>query len=109
MYGPTTAGPVVFAHLVGTLKALFILDRAALRNIRRITALQDGACLGGVYSWKMWLVIVGMMLAGRLLRLYGSAASSSYLGLLYVAVGWGLLLASRKLWEQYFYRCQPPH
>lgn len=99
MYGTITAGPVVLALLAGTLKALFILDRAALRNIRRITALQDGACLGGVYSWKMWLIIGGMILAGRVLRMYGAA--SVYLGLLYVAVGWGLLLASRKLWKQY--------
>lgn len=99
MHGLRSLTPVFLALAVGTLKALLILDRTAVKNIRRIMELQDGACLGGVYSWKMWLMIVFMVLAGRGLRLYGAAPA--YVGLLYVAVGWALLFASRKLWQQY--------
>lgn len=97
MHGLDSLLPLFLAVAVGTGKALLILDRAAAKNIRRIKEFQDGACLGGVYSWKMWLLIGGMILFGRALRLSGVAPG--YVGLLYVAVGWALLFASRKLWQ----------
>jgi len=91
--------PFLVAFGVGSLKALLVLDRSVRRNIVRIRARQDGACLGGVYSWQMWGGVVIMMIAGRLLR--GAVFPASVIGVVYVAVGWGLLLSSRLFWKQW--------
>jgi hypothetical protein len=40
-----------------------------------------------------------MMLAGRLLS--GPVFPASVIGVVYVAVGWGLLLSSRLFWKQW--------
>ncbi|MGV1099842.1 hypothetical protein ACUUL3_10605 [Thiovibrio sp. JS02] len=98
---PAVNGWLFAAALVGgSFKALFVLDRAARKNIARITSRQDGACLGGVYSWKMWGLVVCMMLGGRLLR--DSGVPTVLITVLYVAVGWALLLSSRLLWRARF-------
>ena len=89
--------PVAFG--IGSLKALLVLDRSVRKNIARILSRQDSACLGGVYSWKMWGLVVIMMIGGRLLR--DSVLSASLISVLYVAVGWGLLLSSRLFWKQW--------
>ncbi|MDG4474761.1 hypothetical protein [Thiovibrio frasassiensis] len=84
---------------LGTLKARFVIERAARKNITRIVARPDGMCLGGVYSWGMWGMVVCMMLAGRLLR--NSAVPSLVVSVIYVAVGWALLLSSRLIWQEW--------
>ena len=56
-------------------------------------------CLGGVYSWGMWAMVVGMMLGGRLLR--NSSVPPLVVGVIYLAVGWALLLSSRLLWQEW--------
>ncbi|RUM44334.1 MAG: hypothetical protein DSY80_04500 [Desulfocapsa sp.] len=81
----------------GTLKALFMLDRSAEKNIRRIVEGGNDRCLGGVYSWKTWLLVFLMMGMGFLLR--NSSLPKEYLGLFYVSIGWGLLFSSRKCWS----------
>jgi hypothetical protein len=84
--------------VVGTLKSLLVLDRAARRNIERILACQEKLCLGAVYSAKMWGLVLLMIVGGRLLRVYAPAA----LGwLVYLAIGWALLLSSRLIWRQW--------
>jgi len=89
----------VVALAVGTGKALLVLDRTAGKNIARILAMQEGACLGGVYSWRMWGMVVCMMIGGRLLR--NSSVPALWIASLYIAVGWALLLSSRLLWRQW--------
>lgn len=85
------------ALVLGTVKASWIIERAARKNIARIVARPDGMCLGGVYSWGMWAMVVCMMLGGRLLR--NSPVPPLVVGVIYVAVGWALLLASRLIWR----------
>ena len=84
---------------LGTLKAFWIIERAARKNIARIVARPDGMCLGGVYSWGMWGMVVCMMLGGRLLR--NSSVPPQVLSVIYVAVGWALLLSSRLIWQEW--------
>ncbi|MBU1405560.1 MAG: hypothetical protein KKE83_01110 [Proteobacteria bacterium] len=84
---------------LGTLKARFVIEQAARKNIARIIARPDGMCLGGVYSWWMWGLVVCMMLGGRLLR--NSAVPSLVLSVIYVAVGWALLFSSRLIWQEW--------
>lgn len=84
---------------IGTVKAIFILDRTAKKNIKRIKEFDDNTCLGSVYSWKTWLLVAAMILLGRFLRT--SAMPREVVGLIYTAVGWGLMLASRLMWLEW--------
>jgi len=89
-----------FAGLVlGTFKAIFILDRVARKNIKRIKEFEDKVCIGSVYSWKTWLLVAAMVVLGRYLR--RSVLPGEVVGLLYAAVGWALLLASRLMWREW--------
>lgn len=88
---------IVFPALaIGTMKALFMLDRSAKKSIARIVATRDGRCLGGVYSVKTWLLVLVMMAAGCLMR--NSSLPKEFLGLFYVSIGWGLFFSSRNGW-----------
>lgn len=94
--------PVVFLALgvgLGTLKAFWVIERAARKNIVRIVARPDGMCLGGVYSWGMWGMVICMMLGGRLLR--NSSVPPLVVSVIYIAVGWALLLSSRLIWQEW--------
>lgn len=96
LYGISQLWIVLPGIFIGSLKALLMLDRSANKNIKRIVAGKDGKCLGAVYSWKTWVLVLLMMGMGCLLR--NSTLSKEFLGLFYVSIGWGLLFASRKSW-----------
>jgi len=87
------------ALVLGTAKAFLVIERAARKNIARIVARPDGMCLGGIYSWRMWGLVVCMMLGGRLLR--NSPVPPLVVSVIYVAVGWALLLSSRLIWREW--------
>jgi len=88
---------LVFPALaLGTLKSVFFLDRVAKKSLDRILQLADGTCLGAVYSLKTWMLVLLMMIAGYALR--HSTLSRSLLGLLYISIGWALILSSRHAW-----------
>jgi hypothetical protein len=100
LLGPPLSGVFVLLALgLGTMKALWLIERAARKNIARIMTRPDGMCLGGVYSWGMWGMVVCMMVGGRLLR--NSAVPPLAVGVIYVAVGWALLLSSRLIWREW--------
>jgi hypothetical protein len=84
---------------LGTLKYFLVIERAARKNIARIVARPEGMCLGGVYSWGMWGMVVCMMIGGRLLR--NSSVPPLVVGVIYIAVGWALLLSSRLIWQEW--------
>ena len=90
---------VLAAVAVGTVKSLVVLDKTAGKNIRRILQFGESTCIGGVYSWKTWLLVIGMIVGGRLLR--HSSLPSSFVGGLYIAVGWALLFSSRVAWKEW--------
>lgn len=89
---------LLIALLVGTFKSLKVLDRIAIKNMNRILAQEEYSCLGGIYSWKTWLLIAGMIVLGRLLR--ASSLPVWLVGLIYVTVGWSLFLSSRVVWQR---------
>jgi hypothetical protein len=82
--------------ILGTVKTIFILDRVARKNVKRINEFEDKVCIGSVYSWKTWMLVAAMILLGRYLRT--SVLPREIVGLIYIAVGWALLLASRLMW-----------
>lgn len=87
------------ALLIGTAKSVFILDKTAKRGVERISRLRDGTCLGAVYSWKTWLLVLLMAASGSLLRLLFDPGT--VVGTLYAAVGWALILSSRHGWLEW--------
>ncbi len=89
----------VGAVALGSLKSIFILNKVARRNIKRILQLEEGTCIGGVYSTRMWVVVLVMIIMGRLLRM--SVMPPEIIGVLYVTIGWGLLISSRLFWTQW--------
>ena len=94
-----TAGKVFWllpAVLAGTIKSLLVLDRVARGNIKRIAGFSGKHCLGGVYSVRSWLLVLGMIIMGHYLRHAG--LSLVLLGFFYSAIGWALFFSSRLIW-----------
>ncbi len=91
---------LLVGFLVGTAKARFILDKAARKNLERIERLEDGACLGAAYSLRTWRLLLCMIALGIIIR--HSPLPHYFIGTFYVAIGWGLCLASRKGWLSWF-------
>jgi hypothetical protein len=85
------------AFLLGTLKSLFFLDKAAGKSIQRILLLTDGTCLGAVYSIKTWMLVLLMMGTGMALR--RSSLPPALLGTVYGTIGWALIYSSRHAWR----------
>ncbi len=90
---------VPVAATFGTLKSLLILDQVAARALRRLDRFEDGACLGAVYSWRTWLLVLVMMLAGAALR--WAIKPGTTIAILYLAIGWSLCLSSRIGWRRW--------
>jgi hypothetical protein len=91
--------PVLFAAAVavGLAKAAFVLRHAANRVIRRILEGGDDRCIGGFFSWRTWILVAIMIIAGGLLR--RSDISHPLVGLVYVVIGTALLSASWLPWR----------
>lgn len=87
------------AFLLGFLKSYFILDKTVVKSIDRILLLEDGTCLGAVYSKKTWLLVLIMMAMGMILR--NSSFPKPLLGILYIMVGWALFWSSRHGWRMW--------
>jgi len=87
------------AFAVGTAKSLLVLDRTARRGVERIVRMQDGTCLGAIYSWKTWFLVALMISSGILLRTFFSPGA--IIGTIYLAIGWALLLSSRFGWKEW--------
>jgi hypothetical protein len=98
LFGAEREWLLLIALLAGTGKSRAILDRVAEKNMNRILAKGESSCLGGIYSWKTWLLVLAMILFGRLLR--ASPLPVWLVGLIYVTVGWSLLWSSRKVWHR---------
>lgn len=85
------------ALAVGWAKGRFVLAPRARANTRRIAAAGEARCVGGAFSWGSWLLAIGMMAGGMLLR--RSPIPRPWLGLVYTTVGIALLAASAHAWS----------
>ncbi len=90
--------PVALA--IGTMKSVLVLDKSARRGVERVVKMLDGTCLGAVYSWQTWILVAMMITSGILLRTLFEPGT--YIGTLYCAIGWALLLSSRFAWLEWF-------
>ena len=82
---------------LGFGKASLVLDRTTASNIDRVKSRGEDRCFGGFLSPRVWIIVIGMMLLGRILRTIG--LSKPILGVIYGAVGIGLLYSSRLFWR----------
>ena len=80
----------------GTLKSHMLLDSSARSGLERLRRLSGLTCLGAVYSWKTWIMVLCMMALGGILQ--NSAIPPQFLTLFTLAVGWALLYSSRLAW-----------
>jgi hypothetical protein len=85
--------------VLGSAKSFFILDRVARKNLQRIKEFNDKVCIGSVYSWKTWVLVLGMIGLGRFLRT--TVLPGDVVGFVYSAVGWALMLSSRLMWGEW--------
>jgi hypothetical protein len=94
----STAGWLMLvAFVAGTAKSIFVLDKAAAKTTQRILDFSSRKCLGAVYSWKTWLLVVLMMGSGIAMRML--THPGMVIGTLYMAIGWALFLSSRLGWQ----------
>jgi hypothetical protein len=82
---------------LGLGKALLVMDETTLRNIDRVKSRGEDRCVGGFLSPRVWILVIGMMFLGRILRTMG--LPKPILGMIYGAVGIGLLFSSRLIWR----------
>ncbi len=87
------------ALVVGTFKSIMVFQRTALTNVERINKLGEQAPVAQVFSGKAWGLIAFMMALGMIMRFSG--LPTELRGFVIIAVGWGLLLASRVVWSEW--------
>jgi hypothetical protein len=97
---------IIAAIVLGAVKAIFVLRRAAARVSSRILMRGDHRCIGGFLSWRTWIAVAMMMGAGWLLRHVGLPLS--VLGVIYLAIGAALVIASNLLWRAWWKRSSEP-
>lgn len=89
----------LIALLIGLIKGHFVLAKLARKNIQRIYELSPHKakiCIFAFQAALSYLLIIGMITLGILLRL--SPIPREYLAMIYLAIGVGLLYASMQYW-----------
>ncbi|MFQ5597990.1 MAG: hypothetical protein ACE5GK_08065 [Nitrospiria bacterium] len=91
--GMTEGLGLAIALVLGFVKGHLVLKKVARKYILRIKSLPETSPFYKTFSVKSWLMIPGMMLIGRIVRTVG--APPLVIGVIYVAVGFALILGSR--------------
>lgn len=86
--------------VISVIANRFMFTRLALKNINRILASNDKACLFSFQAWTGYVIIAVMMTLGITLR--NSAIPKVYLAAVYIAIGGALLLASFNYYRYFF-------
>lgn len=86
--------------ILGSVKSRYLLDRSAIKGVERIKRFGDHTCVGAVYSWQTWLLVLAMMLFGFMLR--KSSLPPFLIGVACTAIGWSLFYSSRHGWKEIY-------
>jgi len=84
---------LALALTVGFFKGNFVLKKIAFKYVSRIQRLSDLSPFYMTFSPKNWILVIGMMTLGRLVRTFGP--SPFVIGVIYVTVGFALVLGAR--------------
>ncbi len=90
---------LIISVAIGILKARFMLSKAVDRITERIRRRGNDKCIVGFISWQMWILVIIMMTVGKLVRSQADVTiPHQVVGLIYVAIGCALFLASIRSW-----------
>jgi hypothetical protein len=98
--GLTAVAYAVPALLLGWAKGRWVFGRVAAKNVARIQSLsphKERICVFAFQALESYLLVLLMIGAGILLRL--SPLPRPWLALVYLAIGFGLFLASFRYWR----------
>jgi len=84
---------LALALTVGFIKGNFVLKKLALKYMSRIHSLPEQSPFYMTFGPKNWILVAGMIMLGKVVRSVG--ASSFVIGVVYVAVGFALVLGAR--------------
>ena len=98
--GWRTSMPFIGAGILIGLGTQHFFRRMATRNIDRIRALPENACLFAFQSWTSYPLVVFMMTLG--IGLKSSALPRTMLAGLYLAIGMGLFIGGLVYLPAYF-------
>ncbi len=85
------------ALAVGIFKAKVVLEKTANKISARIKQRPEPSCLFGFMPLKSWLLILGMIFLGVMLR--KSPLNRSLVWSVYIAIGAALFASSRIFWK----------
>ena len=98
----------VSAATAGLLLALgtyrYLFTPIALKNIARIGQYAAKGCIFAFQAWRSYLIILAMIALGSVVR--HSPLPRSYLIVVYLAMGGGLLIASRHYYRYLWQACR---
>jgi hypothetical protein len=86
--------------IISVAANFYEFSKLARKNITRILALNDKACLFSFQAWKGYLIIAVMISGGILLR--NSVIPKPYLAVVYAAIGGALLQASLHYYWRFY-------
>lgn len=86
--------------IISIVANYYQFSKLAKKNIGRILALNDKACLFSFQAWKGYLIIAIMVTGGILLR--SSVIPKPYLAVVYAGIGGALLQASVNYYLRFF-------
>ncbi len=89
---------LLIAFVLGFLKGKFVLTKIGRKNIARIEQLPDASPFYRTFSLRSWMLVLLMIVIGRTIRFLG--APYLVVGVIYIAVGFALLLGSRTYLER---------
>lgn len=88
----TTALIVVLGTGVGYIIYQFGFSNIVRKNVKRIKIQPPSVCLFAFQAWRSYLIVFIMMMFGYLIR--HSPVSRLLVALIYISIGFGLLLSS---------------
>ncbi len=91
--GFTEAIGLAIALTIGFIKGNLVLKKLARKYIARIKTLPEKSPVYMTFSPKSWVMVVGMMLLGKIVRSVG--APHLVIGVIYLAVGFALVLGAQ--------------
>lgn len=91
--GLTEGLGLALALIVGFFKGNFVLKKIALKYISRIQRLSDLSPFYMTFAPRNWILVIGMITLGRLVRTFGP--SPFVIGVIYITVGFALVLGAR--------------
>ncbi len=84
------------AVVLGLIKGRAVMYRSSKKSVQRIRE-RGRSCFFGYFSWKTWLLVAALSVAGVMLR--RSGLPHVLLGVVYLAIAVGLIYGDWVFWD----------